>query len=55
MHFALQVWSTQYLQYEGRLKSELNLAIHKKLGSRGIETTSRLELTPHVVAPKLPA
>jgi small-conductance mechanosensitive channel len=37
MHFALQVWSTQYLQYEARLKSELNLAIRKKLGSRGIE------------------
>jgi small-conductance mechanosensitive channel len=46
MHFALQVWSTQYLQYEGRLKSELNVAIHQKLGIRGIEITSRLELKP---------
>ena len=55
MQFALQVWSTQYLQYEGRLKSELNLAIRKKLGARGIDSTARFELTPRGVAPKLRA
>jgi small-conductance mechanosensitive channel len=46
MHFALQVWSTQYLQYEARLKSELNLAIRKKLGSRGVE----VPMTPRLSA-----
>jgi small-conductance mechanosensitive channel len=34
MHFALQVWSTRYLQGEDRLKSELNFAIRSKLGTR---------------------
>ncbi len=37
LHFALQVWSTQYLQGEARLKSELNFAIREKLRSHGIE------------------
>ncbi len=40
-HFALQVWSTQYLQGEARLKSELNFAIREKLGDRGAEATGR--------------
>ncbi len=30
-HLSLQVWSTEYLQGEGRLKSDLNFAIRRKL------------------------
>jgi small-conductance mechanosensitive channel len=30
LHFSLQVWSDQYLQGEGRLKSDLNFAIREK-------------------------
>ena len=30
LHFALQVWSTEYLQGEARLKSELNFAIRRE-------------------------
>ncbi len=37
MLFVLEVWSTQYLQGEGRLKSELNFAIREKLKRHGIE------------------
>jgi small-conductance mechanosensitive channel len=43
MLFALQVWSTQYLQGEARLKSELNFAIRERLGRRGIEAADRRE------------
>jgi small-conductance mechanosensitive channel len=38
--FVLQVWSTQYIQGEGRLKSELNFAIREKLKSNEIELGS---------------
>jgi len=43
MHFALQVWSTQYLKGEARLKSELNFAIREKLRSRNVDSTDRGE------------
>ena len=46
MHFALQVWSTQYLQGEARLKSELNFAIHEKLRAREIEAAERGDRDP---------
>jgi small-conductance mechanosensitive channel len=39
--FVLQVWSTQYLQGEGRLKSELNFAIKEKLKRYDIEPPVR--------------
>jgi small-conductance mechanosensitive channel len=39
--FVLQVWSTQYLQGEGRLKSELNFAIWEKLKRHDIEPPTR--------------
>jgi small-conductance mechanosensitive channel len=39
--FVLQVWSTQYLQGEGRLKSELNFAIKEKLKRHDIEPPAR--------------
>jgi small-conductance mechanosensitive channel len=41
LQFALQVWSTQYLQGEARLKSELNFAIRAKLRSQRIEAADR--------------
>jgi len=41
LHFALQVWSTQYLQGEGRLVSDLNLAIREKLLHHGVESPAR--------------
>jgi len=41
MHFALQVWSTQYLKGEARLKSELNIAIREKLRGRDMQAASR--------------
>jgi small-conductance mechanosensitive channel len=41
LQFVLQVWSTQYLQGEGRLKSELNFAIMEKLKRHGIERPVR--------------
>ncbi|TMA30909.1 MAG: hypothetical protein E6J87_16990 [Deltaproteobacteria bacterium] len=41
MHFALQVWSTQYLQGEARLKSELNFAIREKLAAAAASSRSR--------------
>jgi small-conductance mechanosensitive channel len=44
LHFALQVWSTQYLQHEGKLKSELNLAILEKLKRHHLEPQVRPEL-----------
>ena len=37
LHFSLQVWSDQYLQGEGRLKSDLNFAIREKLRAHGVE------------------
>jgi small-conductance mechanosensitive channel len=46
LHFALQVWSTEYLQGEARLKSELNFAIRQKLGSRGIAAPTRGDREP---------
>jgi small-conductance mechanosensitive channel len=39
--FVLQVWSTQHLQGEGRLKSELNFAIKEKLKRHDIEPPVR--------------
>ena len=41
MHFALQVWSTQYLKGEARLKSELNFTIWEKLRGRSIGAAER--------------
>lgn len=41
LQFVLQVWSTQYLQGEGRLKSDLNFAIREKLKRHGIEPPVR--------------
>jgi small-conductance mechanosensitive channel len=41
LHFALQVWSTQYLQGEGRLKSDLNFAIREKFMQHEIEGLAR--------------
>jgi small-conductance mechanosensitive channel len=38
MQFVLQVWSTEYLQGEGRLKSELNFAIRKRLREHDIDS-----------------
>ncbi len=43
LHFALQVWSSQYLQHEGKLKSDLNLAIRDKLKRHDIEPVVRPE------------
>jgi small-conductance mechanosensitive channel len=43
LHFVLQVWSTQYLQGEARLKSELNFAIREKLRHHGIESPTRVD------------
>src|SRR5262245_7885958 len=37
MHFALQVWSTRFLQGEAKLKSELNFAIREKLRGRSVQ------------------
>jgi small-conductance mechanosensitive channel len=36
LQFSLQVWSTQYVQGEGRLKSDLNFAIREKLKAHDI-------------------
>jgi small-conductance mechanosensitive channel len=44
LHFVLQVWSTEYLQGEGHLKSELNLAIREKLKRHDIDPAVRLGL-----------
>jgi small-conductance mechanosensitive channel len=41
LQFALQVWSTQYVQGEGRLKSELNFAIREKLRRHDIAAPVR--------------
>ena len=41
LHFALQVWSNQFLQHEGKLKSDLNLSIRKKLERHHIEPPLR--------------
>jgi small-conductance mechanosensitive channel len=43
LHFVLQVWTTQYLQGEARLKSELNFAIRDKLRHHGIESPTRVD------------
>jgi small-conductance mechanosensitive channel len=43
LHLTLQVWSTEYLQGEGRLKSDLNFAIREKLRGHGIDSPVRLE------------
>jgi small-conductance mechanosensitive channel len=45
LNFVVQVWSTQYLQGEGRLKSELNFSIREKLGSLGVEGPTRGDRT----------
>lgn len=41
--FTLQVWSSQYVQHEGKLKSDLNLAIWDKLRRHDIEPVVRSE------------
>jgi len=41
LHFALQVWSTQFLQHEGKLKSDLNFSIRQKLERHHIEPPLR--------------
>jgi small-conductance mechanosensitive channel len=46
LQFALQVWSSQDLQSEARLKSELNFAIREKLGDRDIEAPERGDREP---------
>jgi small-conductance mechanosensitive channel len=46
-HLTLQVWSTEYLQGEGRLKSDLNFAIRQKLREHGI---AQLEPSPRAAA-----
>jgi small-conductance mechanosensitive channel len=46
-HFSLQVWSTEYLQGEGRLKSDLNFAIRQKLREHKIPS---VEPSPRVAA-----
>jgi hypothetical protein len=46
-HLSLQVWSTQYLQGEGRLKSDLNFAIRQKLREHAIPS---IEITPRLAA-----
>jgi small-conductance mechanosensitive channel len=43
LHFVLQVWSTEYLQGEARLKSELNFAIRARLRNRGIDAATRAD------------
>jgi small-conductance mechanosensitive channel len=43
LQFALQVWSTEYLRGEGRLKSELNFAIREKLRGHDIEVPVRAD------------
>src|SRR5262245_58737567 len=45
LHFVLQVWSTQYLQGEGRLKSDLNFAIREKLRRHEVEAPARADPT----------
>jgi small-conductance mechanosensitive channel len=47
-HLSLQVWSKEYLQGEGRLKSDLNFAIRKKLRENGVAGVERSE--PALVA-----
>ncbi len=42
-HLSLQVWSTEYLQGEGRLKSDLNFAIRKKLRDHEIASVGPSE------------
>lgn len=49
LHLSLQVWSTEYLQGEGRLKSDLNFAIRQKLRSHGIEAPARAERVGRLV------
>jgi small-conductance mechanosensitive channel len=44
LHFALQVWSTEYLKGEGHLKSDLNLAIREKLKRHEVEPAGRVGL-----------
>jgi small-conductance mechanosensitive channel len=46
LYFGLQVWSTQYLTGEGRLKSDLNFAIREKLLRHGIEIPRSSTLDP---------
>jgi small-conductance mechanosensitive channel len=41
LHFALQVWSDQYLQGEARLKSELYFAIREKLRDHDVDVPAR--------------
>jgi len=43
LHMSLQVWSTEYLQGEGRLKSDLNFAIREKLRRHDIDAPARAE------------
>jgi small-conductance mechanosensitive channel len=45
LQFGLQVWSTEYLKGEGRLKSELNFAIREKLSRHRIESPVRGDRT----------
>jgi small-conductance mechanosensitive channel len=42
-HLSLQVWSKEYLQGEGRLKSDLNFAIRKKLRENEVAAVERSE------------
>src|SRR4029450_360034 len=45
-HLSLQVWSTEYLQGEGRLKRDLNFAIGEKLRRFEVEALTRPEASP---------
>lgn len=42
-HLSLQVWSTEYLQGEGRLKSDLNFAIREKLREHDVRSVGGAE------------
>jgi hypothetical protein len=41
LHFGLQVWSTQHLKGEGRLKSDLNFAAREKLAATASRSRDR--------------
>ena len=47
LQLTLQVWSTEYLQGEGRLKSDLNFAIREKLRRHDIEMPLRPQPVGH--------
>lgn len=52
LDFLLQVWSDQYLQGEGRLKSDLNFAIRERLQEHGVPMPRSFFDTPDATGPR---